>query len=60
MEFFPSVWFAFSALVGIAVWVIALWLAWLVVSSVRGMHTELTRIRELLAEMQLREGPGRP
>lgn len=36
------------ALISVLVWGFALWLAWTVVSSIRGIHVELTRIREHL------------
>ncbi|MDX1675999.1 MAG: hypothetical protein R3314_14490 [Longimicrobiales bacterium] len=49
---FPSIWFAFSAIIGVLFWAFLLWLAWLLVSSVRGMHTELRKIRELLARQE--------
>ena len=45
---FPNIWFAFSAIIGVVVWAFLLWLAWLLVTSIRGMHTELRKIRELL------------
>ena len=47
---FESAWFGISMIVGVLIWGVIIWLAWMVVSSIRGMHTELIRIRELLAE----------
>ena len=48
---FPNVWFALSAVLGVVFWIFIIWLAWLLVSSIRGIHTELTRIRELLNQL---------
>ncbi len=45
---FQSVWFALTLVVGLLFWGFLLWMAWLLVSSVKGMHAELLRIRELL------------
>ena len=56
---FPVIWFAFSAVVGVVFWAFLLWLAWLLVSSIKGMHTELTRIRELLNDVAARSSPWR-
>ncbi|HUE95700.1 MAG TPA: hypothetical protein VMN39_03525 [Longimicrobiaceae bacterium] len=50
----PSWWFAFSAIIGVTFWAFLFWLAWVLVSSIRGTHTELTRIRELLTEISAR------
>lgn len=50
METMPWLWFAFSAVLGILFWAFLLWLAWLLVSSIRGIHVELTKIREILGE----------
>lgn len=54
MEVFPGLWFAFVSLVGVLVWGFLIWLAWLLVSSIKGMHTELMRIRQVLGEMSAR------
>jgi hypothetical protein len=53
---FPNVWFALSAVLGVVFWVFIIWLAWLLVSSIKGIHTELTRIRELLNQRLDRSG----
>ncbi len=54
MEAFQFLWFAFVGLIGVAVWGFLIWLAWLLVSSIKGMHTELIKIREVLGEMSAR------
>lgn len=51
----PGFMFPFMMLLGLVFYGILLWFAWILVSSVRGMHTELTRIREELGRMS---GPG--
>lgn len=48
MEPLPWLWFGLSAALGILFWGFLLWLAWLLVTSVKGVHTELTQIRKLL------------
>ena len=47
---FEGLVFVLMTLLAIVFWGFLLWLAWLLVTSVKGMHTELVRIRELLAE----------
>lgn len=51
---FEGLVFVLMTLLAIVFWGFLLWLAWLLVSSVRGMHTELVRIRELLADGSVR------
>lgn len=53
---FPSVWFGLSAVLGIVFWAFIIWLAWMLVSSIKGIHTELIRIRDLLNEFVGRSG----
>lgn len=53
---FPNIWFGLSAVLGIVFWVFIFWLAWMLVSSVRGIHTELRHIREVLNERLDRVG----
>ena len=50
----PGLVFVLMTLLAIVFWGFLLWLAWLLVSSVRGMPTELVRIRELLADGSVR------
>lgn len=47
---FESLWFVLTMLIAIAFWGFLLWLAWLLVSSIKGVHTELIRIREILTQ----------
>lgn len=50
MDFeFPGLVFVLSFLVGIVFWGFLLWMAWVLVRSVQGIHAELRRIREHLA-----------
>lgn len=51
---FQEIWITLTALIGLIFWAFILWLAWLLVTSIRGMHSELTRIRELLAQIAAR------
>ena len=52
----PRFMFPFMMLLGLVFYGLLLWFAWILVSSVKGIHTELTRIREELARMS---GPER-
>ncbi len=48
---FPNILFSLSAVLGVVFWAFIIWLAWMLVSSIKGMHMELTRIRELLNQL---------
>jgi hypothetical protein len=47
---FSSLMFAVLPFLGLLLWGFLLWMAWLLVRSVRGMHDEMVRIREILGE----------
>ncbi|HSH45728.1 MAG TPA: hypothetical protein VK966_07725 [Longimicrobiales bacterium] len=53
MELVPWVFILVGALLNLVLIVVGLWFAWVMVTSVRGIHQELKRIRQHLAE------PGR-
>lgn len=50
MNWFPWVWMPIWGLIALAFWGFLLWLAWTLVNSVRGIHEELGRIREILKD----------
>jgi hypothetical protein len=61
MEDFFSPWlFYVPAVIGALVWIIIVWLAWVLVKSVRGIHDELERIRHLVEESEFRLGNRGP
>ena len=53
MEALFPVWFGISAIFSVAVTVFLLWLAWMLVTSVKGIREELERIRKLLESRQV-------
>ena len=58
MNGFPWIWMPIWGVVAIAFWGFLLWLAWTLVSAVRGIHEELQWIRSILSD-QWKEGrPG--
>lgn len=44
----PWLWFGFSAVVGIFFWAFLLWMAWMLVTSIKGIREELGAIRRVL------------
>lgn len=50
MRGIPWIWAPLWGLLAIVFWAFLLWLAWSVVSAVRGMHEEITAIRRILDE----------
>lgn len=49
MEMIPWVFIVLASIFNVALIAIGVWFAWVLVSSMRGIHQELTRIREHLA-----------
>ena len=52
MEMMPWGFFIFASLFNLVLIGVAIWFAWVVVSSLRGIHQELTRIRQQLVSRQ--------
>lgn len=48
MELVPWGFFVFASVLNVALIGIAIWFAWVLVTSIRGIHEELTRIRQHL------------
>jgi hypothetical protein len=48
MNFAPTIMFGFYVLLGIAFWGFVFWLAYQLVTAIRGIHVEMERIRRLL------------
>lgn len=55
MEIFPWVW-ALAALVNIVMLAFAVWVVWVLVTSIRGVHEELIRIRRVMKDSGGRVG----
>ncbi len=53
MEMIPWGFFVFASLFNLVLIAIAVWFVWVVVSSLRGIHQELTRIRQHLASREV-------
>ncbi|MGK7312700.1 MAG: hypothetical protein ACN0LA_10735 [Candidatus Longimicrobiales bacterium M2_2A_002] len=58
MEAFPWGFFVFASVINVALIAVAVWFAWIMVSSIRGIHQELTRIRRNLVSRQDAGGTG--
>lgn len=58
MEAFPWGFFLFASVINVALIAVAFWFAWVMVSSIRGIHQELTRIRRHLVSRQDAGSPG--
>lgn len=52
MEMIPWGFVVFASVFNLALIAIAVWFAWVLVSSMRGIHQELTRIRQHLVSRQ--------
>lgn len=48
MEMIPWAFILFASVFNLALVAVAVWFAWVLVSSTRGIHQELTRIRQHL------------
>ena len=48
MELIPWAFVVFASVLNVVLIAVAIWFAWVLVSSMRGIHQELTRIREHL------------
>ena len=52
MEMIPWAFILFASLFNVVLIAVAVWFAWVLVSSMRGIHQELTRIRQHLVSPQ--------
>ena len=52
METIPWGLFVFASVFNVALIAVAVWFGWVLVSSMRGIHEELTRIRRHLVSRQ--------
>lgn len=60
MRGIPWMWAPLWGFVAIAFWAFLLWLAWSVVTAVRGMHVELVAIRRILDDRLRGAGGSAP
>ena len=58
MEAFPWGFLVFASVINVALIAVAVWFAWIMVSSIRGIHQELTRIRRHLVSRHDAGGTG--